>query len=94
MTSRYYSFRFSPLIYKVCNICTTTIANVIYFTLFCRELAEKLQVALGKQNLRKREHQEQIFDVEKIIVHHKYREKGDVPYNDIGKTLLLNMSQL
>ncbi|NXK53527.1 HABP2 protein, partial [Chauna torquata] len=46
--------------------------------------AENLQVALGKQDLRKREHQEQIFDVEKIIVHHKYREKNGVPHNDIA----------
>ncbi|XP_029885557.1 hyaluronan-binding protein 2 [Aquila chrysaetos chrysaetos] len=46
--------------------------------------AENLQVALGKQNLKKREHQEQVFDVEKIIVHYKYREKDGVPHNDIA----------
>ncbi|XP_009579343.1 PREDICTED: hyaluronan-binding protein 2, partial [Fulmarus glacialis] len=45
---------------------------------------ENLQVALGKQDLKKREHQEQIFDVEKIIVHYKYREKDGVPHNDIA----------
>ncbi|NXS41878.1 HABP2 protein, partial [Balaeniceps rex] len=48
------------------------------------EPAENLQVALGKQDLKKREHQEQIFDVEKIIVHYKYREKRGVPHNDIA----------
>ncbi|XP_051474822.1 hyaluronan-binding protein 2 isoform X2 [Apus apus] len=48
------------------------------------EPAENLQVALGKQDLQKRERQEQIFDVEKIIVHHKYREKDGVPHNDIA----------
>uniref|UniRef100_A0A663MS93 Hyaluronan binding protein 2 n=1 Tax=Athene cunicularia TaxID=194338 RepID=A0A663MS93_ATHCN len=48
------------------------------------EPAEYLQVALGKQDLKKKEHQEQIFDVEKIIVHYKYRERNDVPYNDIA----------
>nr|XP_009666944.1 PREDICTED: hyaluronan-binding protein 2 isoform X3 [Struthio camelus australis] len=46
--------------------------------------AENLQVAIGKQDLRKREPQEQIFDVEKIIVHYKYKEKDGVPYNDIA----------
>ncbi|NXC47821.1 HABP2 protein, partial [Penelope pileata] len=48
------------------------------------ELAENLQVALGKQNLKKKEYQEQIFDVEKIFVHHRYREKDGVPHNDIA----------
>ncbi|OPJ84194.1 hyaluronan-binding protein 2 isoform A [Patagioenas fasciata monilis] len=43
-----------------------------------------LEVVLGKQNLEKRENQEQIFDVEKIIVHNKYREKNHVPHNDIA----------
>ncbi|NWY59253.1 HABP2 protein, partial [Chionis minor] len=43
-----------------------------------------IQVALGKQDLKKREHQEQIFDVEKAIVHHKYIEKKDALYNDIA----------
>ncbi|XP_062436375.1 hyaluronan-binding protein 2 [Rhea pennata] len=46
--------------------------------------AEYLQVALGKQDLKKREPQEQIFDVEKIIVHHKYKDKDGVQYNDIA----------
>ncbi|GAB0192022.1 hyaluronan-binding protein 2 [Grus japonensis] len=58
---------------------------------FCRHPAENLQVALGKQDLKKKEHQEQIFDVEKVIVHYKYREKDGVPHNDIGKSLLLNI---
>ncbi|XP_052533625.1 hyaluronan-binding protein 2 isoform X2 [Tympanuchus pallidicinctus] len=46
--------------------------------------AENLQVALGKQNLDKKEDQEQIFDVEKVIMHHRYRMEDDVPYNDIA----------
>ncbi|NXG47562.1 HABP2 protein, partial [Psilopogon haemacephalus] len=46
--------------------------------------AEKIQVALGKQDLKKRERQEQIFDVEKIIVHSRYRERNSVPHNDIA----------
>ncbi|NWU64320.1 HABP2 protein, partial [Pterocles burchelli] len=46
--------------------------------------AENLQVALGKQDLKKKEHHEQIFDVEKIIVHSKYRERNGVPHNDIA----------
>ncbi|XP_075279902.1 factor VII-activating protease isoform X1 [Opisthocomus hoazin] len=46
--------------------------------------AEYLQVALGKQDLKKRERHEQIFDVEKIITHYKYREKDSVPHNDIA----------
>ncbi|KAM9012331.1 hyaluronan-binding protein 2 isoform 3-T4 [Ara ararauna] len=46
--------------------------------------AQNLQVVLGKQDLRKREPQEQIFDVEKIIKHYNYKEKGGVPYNDIA----------
>lgn len=64
--------------------------NLLFF-FFGRLPAENLQVALGKQDLKKREHQEQIFDVEKIIVHYKYREKDSVPHNDIGKSLLLNI---
>ncbi|XP_025973326.2 hyaluronan-binding protein 2 isoform X2 [Dromaius novaehollandiae] len=46
--------------------------------------AENLQVALGKQDLKKREPQEQIFDVQKIIVHYKYKDKDGVQYNDIA----------
>ncbi|KAM4668900.1 hyaluronan-binding protein 2 isoform 3-T5 [Amazona ochrocephala] len=51
---------------------------------FCRHSAKNLQVALGKQDLKKREPQEQIFDVEKIIRHYNYREKNEVPHNDIA----------
>jgi len=61
------------------------------FIFFSRYPAEYLQVALGKQDLKKRERHEQIFDVEKIITHYKYREKDSVPHNDIGKSLLLNI---
>ncbi|NXY23402.1 HABP2 protein, partial [Atrichornis clamosus] len=46
--------------------------------------AKKIQVALGKQNLKKKEHHEQIFDVAEIILHDKYSDKGDVPRNDIA----------
>ncbi|KFP86688.1 Hyaluronan-binding protein 2, partial [Acanthisitta chloris] len=48
------------------------------------ENSSKIQVALGKQNLKKREAQEQIFDVEQTIVHNKYNEENDVPHNDIA----------
>ncbi|XP_064519431.1 hyaluronan-binding protein 2 isoform X1 [Pseudopipra pipra] len=43
-----------------------------------------IQVALGKQNLKKKEHHEQRFDVEKIIVHDEYSDRGGIPYNDIA----------
>uniref|UniRef100_A0A8B9QM30 Hyaluronan binding protein 2 n=1 Tax=Apteryx owenii TaxID=8824 RepID=A0A8B9QM30_APTOW len=46
--------------------------------------AEYLQVVLGKQDLKKREPHEQIFDVEKTIVHNKYKDKDGVQYNDIA----------
>ncbi|OXB62002.1 hypothetical protein ASZ78_006709 [Callipepla squamata] len=51
---------------------------------FCSHEAENPRVALGKKNLRKREHQEQIFDVEKVIIHNRYIEKDGVPHNDIA----------
>ncbi|KAK4821015.1 hypothetical protein QYF61_012044 [Mycteria americana] len=63
--------------------CIVQCLHVIYF-FFCRQPAETIQVALGKQDLMNREQQEQIFDVEKIIVHYKYRERNGVPYNDIA----------
>ncbi|NWR46681.1 HABP2 protein, partial [Regulus satrapa] len=44
----------------------------------------KVQVALGKQNIMKKEDHEQIFDAVKIILHSEYREKGGVLYNDIA----------
>lgn len=69
--------------------CLHVISSFFFF--FFRQPAENLQVALGKQNLKKRENQEQIFEVEKVIVHYKYREKDGVPHNDIGKSLLLNI---
>lgn len=64
--------------------------HVVYIFI-CRDPEENLQVALGKQDLKKTERHEQIFDVEKIIVHYKYREKDGVPHNDIGKPLLPNI---
>ncbi|XP_071419702.1 hyaluronan-binding protein 2 isoform X2 [Pithys albifrons albifrons] len=48
------------------------------------DMRENIQVALGKQNLKKKELHEQIFDVEKIIIHDKYSERNGVPYNDIA----------
>ncbi|NXS11052.1 HABP2 protein, partial [Neodrepanis coruscans] len=45
---------------------------------------ENIQIVLGKQNLSKREHQEQTFEVEKIIIHDKYNDMHDVPHNDIA----------
>lgn len=63
----------------------------MWFIFYFRHSAKNLQVALGKQDLKKREPQEQIFDVEKIIKHYNYREKNDIPHNDIGKSFLLNM---
>lgn len=62
--------------------------HVIYIFI-CRDPEENFQVALGKQDLKKTERHEQIFDVEKIIVHYKYSEKDGVPHNDIGKSLVL-----
>ncbi|NXT65596.1 HABP2 protein, partial [Chaetops frenatus] len=47
-------------------------------------LETKIQVALGKQNLKKKEDHEQIFDAEQIILHGEYREKDGVQYNDIA----------
>ncbi|NWV61752.1 HABP2 protein, partial [Malurus elegans] len=44
----------------------------------------KIQVALGKLNLKKSEHHEQIFDAEEVILHDEYREKDGILYNDIG----------
>ncbi|NXM67869.1 HABP2 protein, partial [Serilophus lunatus] len=45
---------------------------------------ENIQVVLGKQNLSKKERQEQRFDVEKVIMHDKYSDMGEVPRNDIA----------
>ncbi|XP_061491937.1 hyaluronan-binding protein 2 [Rhineura floridana] len=46
--------------------------------------AHTLQVFLGKQDLSRKERQEQKFDVEKIIKHGHYAEREDIPYNDIA----------
>ncbi|NXG22254.1 HABP2 protein, partial [Grallaria varia] len=48
------------------------------------EDTQNIQVALGKQNLKKKEFHEQIFDVENIIMHGKYNDKGGIPHNDIA----------
>lgn len=56
---------------------------------FPRNLETKIQVALGKQNLKKKEDHEQIFDAVEVILHGKYREETDgVLYNDIGKSFI------
>ncbi|XP_074401361.1 hyaluronan-binding protein 2 isoform X1 [Zonotrichia albicollis] len=48
-------------------------------------LETKIQVALGKQNLKKKEDHEQIFDAVEVILHGKYREEaGRALYNDIA----------
>ncbi|XP_074855781.1 factor VII-activating protease [Carettochelys insculpta] len=46
--------------------------------------ADNLQVSLGKQDLERKEYHEQKFDVEKIIRHGRYKERNDVPFNDIA----------
>ncbi|XP_020635563.3 factor VII-activating protease isoform X1 [Pogona vitticeps] len=46
--------------------------------------ARTLRVSLGKQDLRRKEHHEQMFDVEKIIKHGHYTERENIPYNDIA----------
>lgn len=56
---------------------------------FPRNLKTKIQVALGKQNLEKKEDHEQIFDAVEVILHGKYREEtGRALYNDIGKSFV------
>ncbi|NXA15955.1 HABP2 protein, partial [Sapayoa aenigma] len=52
----------------------------------CRR--ENIQVVLGEQTHSKKEHQEQRFDVEKIIMHDQYIHTNSVPCNDIA---LLNL---
>ncbi|OWK56989.1 Hyaluronan-binding protein 2 [Lonchura striata] len=48
-----------------------------------------IQVVLGKQNLKKKEDHEQIFDAVQIVLHGKYREvTGHALYNDIGILIL------
>ncbi|NWV46812.1 HABP2 protein, partial [Daphoenositta chrysoptera] len=49
-----------------------------------QNLQTKIQVALGKQNLKKEEDHEQIFDIVQMILHGEYRENGGIPYNDIA----------
>ncbi|XP_044295138.1 hyaluronan-binding protein 2 isoform X1 [Varanus komodoensis] len=46
--------------------------------------AYTLKVYLGKQDLRRKEHHEQSYDVEKIIKHGHYTEWEDIPHNDIA----------
>ncbi|XP_070802203.1 hyaluronan-binding protein 2 isoform X2 [Pituophis catenifer annectens] len=46
--------------------------------------AHNLQVSLGEQNLNRKEHHEQKFDVDKIIKHGHYTEQDGIPYNDIA----------
>ncbi|NXR89695.1 HABP2 protein, partial [Hypocryptadius cinnamomeus] len=49
------------------------------------DIETKIQVALGKQNLKEKEDHEQIFDVVQIILHGEYREEmGYALYNDIA----------
>uniref|UniRef100_A0A8D1FJA2 Factor VII-activating protease n=2 Tax=Sus scrofa TaxID=9823 RepID=A0A8D1FJA2_PIG len=51
----------------------------------CTDIKAKyLKVVLGDQDLKKTELHEQSFGVEKIFKHSHYREKDDIPYNDIA----------
>ncbi|NWW70072.1 HABP2 protein, partial [Climacteris rufus] len=45
---------------------------------------QRIQVALGKQNLKKKEHHEQIFDAVQIVSHGRYSDKSGIPHNDIA----------
>ncbi|KAI4550793.1 hypothetical protein MJT46_018300 [Ovis ammon polii x Ovis aries] len=55
----------------------------------CTEIKTKyLKVVLGDQDLTKTEFHEQSFGVQKIFKYSHYVEIDDIPYNDIGKSLL------
>lgn len=45
-------------------------------------------MVLGDQDLKKTEFHEQSFGVQKIFKYSHYIEIDDIPYNDIGKSLL------
>lgn len=45
-------------------------------------------MVLGDQDLTKTEFHEQSFGVQKIFKYSHYVEIDDIPYNDIGKSLL------
>ncbi|XP_053161217.1 hyaluronan-binding protein 2 isoform X3 [Hemicordylus capensis] len=46
--------------------------------------AHTLKVFLGEYDLKREEHHEQKFDVEKVIIHGHYEEMEGIPYNDIA----------
>ncbi|XP_066211332.1 hyaluronan-binding protein 2 [Saccopteryx leptura] len=46
--------------------------------------AKNLRVVLGDQDLKKTELHEQTFRVEKIVKYSHYRERDEIPYNDIA----------
>lgn len=59
-----------------------------HLTFPCSLKAKYLKVVLGDQDLKKTEFHEQSFGVEKILKYSHYDERDDIPYNDIGKSLL------
>lgn len=59
-----------------------------HLTFPCSTKAKNLKVVLGAQDLKKTEFHEQTFGVEKIFKYSHYNERDEIPYNDIGKSLL------
>lgn len=57
-------------------------------TFLCSIKAKNLKVVLGDQDLKKTEFHEQTFGVEEIFKYSHYHEQDEIPYNDIGKSLL------
>lgn len=64
-----------------------------HLTFPCSIKAKNLRVVLGDQDLKKTEFHEQTFRVEKILKYSHYYERNDIPYNDIGKSLLAGISR-
>ncbi|KAG8517412.1 Hyaluronan-binding protein 2 [Galemys pyrenaicus] len=59
----------------------------------CTDIKVKhLRVVLGEQDLEKTEFHEQTFGVEKIFKHSNYKERDEIPHDDIGKSLLSQAS--
>lgn len=59
-----------------------------HLTFLCSIKTKHLKVVLGDQDLKKTEFHEQRFGVEKIFKYSDYHERDEIPYNDIGKSLL------
>lgn len=60
-----------------------------HLTFSCSIKDKNLKVVLGDQDLKKTEFHEQTFGVEKIFKYSHYNERDEIPYNDIGKSLLM-----